>query len=295
MDDDVTAPAEETLKPAGKPIAITDYLAALKAFDIAVCEAIAVSQAIAGRMATPHVGYATRIFTKICCHAIAIIRAVPRSRWVRSDSEFWDFTAIAGYCRSIIEGQLLLWYVIKKPENDEEWSARLNVMHLNDCSRRIKILGDVIDSEHLKGLSAQADEIRSRLTQNNWFCKLDQGLRKRLLSGDPLKITARDEQLEELSWDKKEFYMLWHFLSQYAHILPLSFYRLEANGRGTGIENDTDRGYLHTMFELCTKILAACVDRMVKEFPDAASVRRGINSKFSPGPAHNLPRSRRGR
>jgi hypothetical protein len=279
------------VEPAPKSVTIEEYRAALKGFDASVCEALAVSQAAAGRIAAPHDGYATHIFTRICGQAIALIRAVPESTWARSDAEFWDFSGIAGYSRAIVEGQLLLFYIIKKPESPEEWSARLNVMHLNDCSRRIKILDGMLDGAELAAFLAQAEEIRERLRGNRWFCALDEKMQKRLLSGDVLTISTRDDQIAELGWNKREFYSLWHLLSQYTHILPLSFYRLEPNGRGTGIANDFDRAYIYLMLDLCTKVLNACVDRIVESFPDTASARTGIDSKFSPGPSRNRPRT----
>lgn len=282
-------------EPTAKSVSMDEYRAALKTFDACVCEALAVSQAIGSRIAAPHAGYATHVFTRICGHAVALVRAAPKSRWTRSESEFWDFSAIAGHGRSIIEGQLLLHYVAKTPEDPEEWSVRLNVMHLNDCSRRIKILEGVVDPAEIAAFSVQAEEIRERLRGNSWFLKLDQKMQKRLLSGDSLTITTRDEQLEELGWDKREFYTLWNLLSQYTHVLPLSFYRLEPNGRGTGIANDFDRAYIYMMLDLCAKALADCVDRMVAEFPDTAWARKGIDSKFSPGPSRNRPRDRRRR
>lgn len=205
-------------EPTAKSVSMDEYRAALKTFDACVCEALAVSQAIGSRIAALHAGYATHVF--------ALVRAAPKSRWTRTESEFWDFSAIAGHSRSIIEGQLLLHYVAKTPEDLEEWSVRLNVMHLNDCSRRIKILDGVVDPAEIMAFSVQAEEIRERLRGNSWFLKLDQKVQKRLLSGDSLTITTCDEQLEELGWDKREFYTLWNLLSQYTHVLPLSFYRL---------------------------------------------------------------------
>jgi hypothetical protein len=168
-------------------------------------------------------------------------------------------------------------------------------MHLNDCSRRIKILDGMADTAEIAAFSAQAEEIRDRLRGNPWFSGLDQKVQKQLLSGDMLTVTTRDEQIEELGWEKREFYMFWNLLSQYTHVLPLSFYRLEPNGRGTGMENDFDRTYIGMMLDMCAKILADCVDRMVKAFPDTAWARRGIDSKFFPGPSRNRPRRRLGR
>jgi hypothetical protein len=162
-------------------------------------------------------------------------------------------------------------------------------MHLNDCCQRVKVLS-YIESADIAGLSAQAAELRERLQQNSWFLNLAPKLQKQLLTGDWLTVTARDEQLAAAGWEKKDFYVLWHFLSQYIHVLPMSFYRIEPNGRGTGIENETDRGYISWMLNQSTEMLTACVDRMIQEFPDAATMRRGIESTFSPGPASNRPK-----
>lgn len=274
-------------------VSAEQYRISLKAFDASVCEALAVSQAVGVRMASAHIGYATHIFTRICAHATALIRVAPKSRWARSDSDFWDFSAIAGYSRAVIEGYLLLCYTIKTPVSADEWSVRLNVMHLNDCNRRMKILDGVIETAEMSEFLKQANEIKERLKGNSWFSQFDQKLQKRLLSGEFLTVTTRDQQLDELGWDKKEFYMIWNLLSQYTHILPLSFYRLEPNGRGTGLENNFDRSYICMMLNTCANILLDCTNRIVVAFPDTFWARQGIHSRFSPGPKQNWPRSRR--
>ena len=64
---------------------------------------------------------------------------------------------------------------------------------------------------------------------------------------------------------------------------------MEPNGRGTGLENETDKTYTIQAFEICAAILSDATDRMVENFPDAADPRKGIASKFQPGPAPNCP------
>jgi len=103
-------------------------------------------------------------------------------------------------------------------------------------------------------------------------------------------IAERFELLEELGWDQKRFRAIYDLLSQHAHILPMSFYRMEANGRGTGLENEADRGYICLMLQICTGVLNDCTDRIVLAFPDVADRRQGKKSRFSPGPRGNLPR-----
>jgi len=72
--------------------------------------------------------------------------------------------------------------------------------------------------------------------------------------------------------------------------LPISFYRIEPNGRGTGIENDTDRTYIAQALIISAAVLAEVTDRMTEQFPDAGDMRQGVDSKFSPTPDANRPR-----
>ncbi len=125
--------------------------------------------------------------------------------------------------------------------------------------------------------------------------RIDHRLRERLLKGDALTIPTRNELLDELEIEKKSFYMVWNLLSQYAHVLPMSFYRIEPNGRGSGLENDTDRSYIRLALEVGINYLTTAVDLIVEAFPDSAHARKGIESKFYPGPARNAPRDRRRR
>lgn len=271
------------------------YRAALRGFDAAVCDALAVGQAISGRMASHRIGFGTHISTRITGHAQAMVRAAPLSRWARSDFNSWDFCALAGHARAIIEGLLLFHYLTDEPESDEEWSARINVMNLNDCTRRIQVLGGFGLTEEVAGLEVQAEELREKLKANAWFVSLKEPLRKKLLTGNWPTIQSRDEQLEKLGWDREQFYSMWNMLSQYTHVLPFSIYRTEPDGRGTGLLNDTDLSYCYMVLVVCTGFMTELTDKLIEWFPDAAPARQGLASKFSPGPKKNLPNRRRWR
>ena len=265
------------------------YVRLLDAYDAALCELFASSRAGAHRYVPLHIGYASKVLIKLCTHAGALMRGLPKSRWGNTECEFWAFSEFAPHCRSIFETQLLFWYLLKTPLNEDELKARVNVMHLNDCCGRIKMLKEIWSANEQATYVAQAEELRDRLSTNNWFVALPPKLQGRLLSGEYLTISTRDELLAEVGWDRREFYLLWHTLSQYIHALPVSFYRMESSGRGTGVENDADRGHLCLMLELCTQAVSKCTDRWVEIFPDVAAVRQGVKSKFSPGPISNRP------
>ncbi|MGV8856133.1 MAG: hypothetical protein ACOH2L_15980 [Devosia sp.] len=277
---------------AVEPITIDlpTYRQLLKDFDAAVCEALAVGQASANRFEAPYIGYTTKVFARLCAYAQSLVRASPRSRWTKTDADHWEFGAVAGYARAIMEGLLLFTYISKDPESPDEWSTRLLVMHLNDCTRRVQLFATLGQAEQELAHVVEAEDLKRRLLENPWFNGLSDRRQKELLSGKPLTVSSREQQVEAAGLEKDGFDALWQLFSQYAHILPLSFYRMEPNGRGTGLLNDTDIAYIGMALDASTKVMVTCTDRMVEFFPDTSPVRQGVGSKFSPGPRANLPK-----
>lgn len=269
------------------------YLAKLRMFDEAICEAIAVSQASANRMAAQNWGYASYVFTHLCGAGTSLITAAPLTRWVQADFNNWQFGAIAGHARSLFDGYLLFTYLIEPAETEAEVEARVCVMHLNDCIRRIELHTDLELVYDFAKFEGQRQELADRLNANAYFSDLPPSIKKNCLSGKFLMIDSRDERLAKIGLPKGHFDALYDLWSQHIHILPLSFYRIEPNGRGTGIENETDRAYMAQALDLCANLLIDATDSMVAKFPDTASVRRGTNSEFSPGPRQNRPRNRK--
>ena len=263
------------------------YAVALEKFDAAICEATAVSQATATRYVATNIGYASSVFTRICGAGTSMIRAAPLSRWTRSDFDDWQFAAVAGHARALLDGYLLFSYLIDPPGSEAELKTRINVVHLNDCTRRIEmhtnlgILDDLIDFE------AQRTELQERLKSNEFFTALPALVQKKCLNGRFLMVDSRDSMLAKVGFEKGQFNALYDLWSQHIHILPMSFYRIEPNGRGTGIENDTDRAYIAQALEVCAAVIVAATDQMVEQFPDAMEVRKGKKSTFAPGPESN--------
>ncbi|MGW9065604.1 hypothetical protein ACWGPO_16055 [Achromobacter animicus] len=271
-------------------INLAAYKAALAQFDAAVCEALSVGQASANRMVRPNVGYASYVFAQMCGAGTSMIRAAPHSRWVHSDFHDWRFGAIAGHARSLLDGLLLFTYLIEPTDSEEEIHARLNVMHLNDCTRRIEMHQKINAIDDIERFELQRAELIQRLAENSYFNALPESVQKSCRNGRFLTIHTRDDLLAKVGFNKGAFDSTYDLWSQHMHILPMSFYRMEPDGRGTGLENDTDRAYMANALIVCTAVLSDATDLMVEQFPDTADVRLGVKSKFSPGPASNKPR-----
>lgn len=269
-----------------------DYRKALSAYDVAICEAYAVSQAQANRLSKPHIAYASYIFARLCAHGVSLIRAAPYSRWVKAEYEHWDFGAVAGHARAIFEGYLTFTYLTQSTSNDAELEARIYVMHLNEVTRRAKLQKDIGASDNTLELFAKRKEkLQEELIKNKYFQTLPLSVQKSCLSGQKMMMLSRDQLIGSVTEQKKShFDGLYDLWSQYTHILPLSFFRMEPNGRGTGMENDTDRSYITFTLDVCTQILTLATDILVQIFPDTGAVRLGISSTFSPGPRSNRPK-----
>lgn len=144
-------------------------------------------------------------------------------------------------------------------------------------------------AETFEDFLQESNRLKELLRANEYFCSLPAQVQRRCLDGESAMIAARQEMLEKVGWNIGHFRAFFDLLSQHAYILPLSFYRIEPNGRGTGLENEADRGSLCTMLEICAEVLGQCTALMVDAFPDTAAKRQGKKSKFSPGPRGNLP------
>lgn len=269
---------------------LEDYRKRLHVFDATVCEALAVSQAIAQRLEAPTVGYSTHVFARVCIHAQALLCAAPKSRWVKREFEIWDVSTVASHARSILEGYLLFRYLADAPDDPETQRVYVQVTHLYDCLKRIKILPYVLSEDEVNWFERQAEKIRDRLNKIQYFVKLDPKLKRDILSGKRLMITPQKELIAGLGIDQDMFDFFWNYLSQYTHVLSFTFCRVEPNGRGTGLENDFDRDALCMVLDFCNDLMVQAIDRLVELFPDAAEVRQGMDSKFSPGPSRNLPK-----
>lgn len=264
-----------------------DFHIALSTFDKAVCEACAVSNFTGSRYVVHYKGYSSNIFTRMCLHSQALISALPKTRWAKRDYECWEFSLIAPHVRALMEGYLLFFYLSEVPISEDEWYVKLNVMHLNDCTRRIRLHQNIRSTEDETGFREQQTELKERLKGSDFFNGLPSKLQKQLLKGNALMIPSRDELLEKLGLDIGEFNAFYDVVSNFTHILPISYYRSEANGRGTGVQNRTDLNYIVLSLIKAAHWLNISTDRMVELFPDANKVRKGKKSKFTLGPKEN--------
>ena len=241
-------------------------------------------------MAHPTLGYATHVYTRILSHAVNLMKSLPNSRWVTSNFQLWDFGSNAGNFRSILEAALLFHYLSDADPDPDKQRAIVQLMHLYDLTKREKLVGRYSGNPNPERVRS---EIIKRLKSTNSFNELPPAVQKRALKGEKLMIEPKEDIIARRGWDKEGYDMFWVLTSQYTHVQSLAFYRMESNGRGTGIENNFDRSMLSFGLATCASILDEINDSLCGHFPSAEEVRQGSASKFSPGPKRNLPKEAR--
>ena len=264
------------------------YSKSLAKFDAALCEGCAVSQATSGKVVRPSLAYATHVFARILAHGRNLIRSVPGSRWCSSDYDDWDFGANAGNFRSIMEAGLLFHYLCDADPDPDNQRAVVQLIHLYDLTKRATI---IYDGEMDDEIAAVRTQIIERLKGTRGFMALPPDVQNNALKGKRLMLESRENIMTRIGWDKSLFRFFWNLTSQYTHVYSLAVYRIEPNGRGTGIENDFDRKFLAFGLDTCAEVLKGITDALCRHFSNVKAVRNGSYSKFSPGPSRNLPKN----
>lgn len=238
------------------------YSSALGEFSAIVEQAIATSHATANRRVDERRVLASVLFTRLCVLSVSIVSLCPGSK-LSPGSKHWDFSAVASLSRNLFEGALLLFYFAFDEVEDIEWEARLKVMQLHDCVSRLHMFRDLGNNdEDLPSFERQAEELRTVLMKNSYFISLESSRRKKLLNGDRTTILTLHEIFEKSGADWSGHWGLYRFWSAQTHSFPLGFYRSVEQGRGRGVENDTEKSYIGGALAVSVHTLKACTDRM---------------------------------
>lgn len=249
------------------------YSSALGDFSAIVEQAIAMSHATANHRVDERRVLASVLFTRLCVLSVSIISLCPGNK-LNPWTKHWDFSAVASLSRNLFEGALLLYYFAFDEVGDVEWEARIKVMQLHDCLSRLHMFRDLRNNdEELPAFERQAEELRAILMKNVHFMNLEPSRRKKLLNGDRATILTLHEIFQKSGADWSGHWGLYRFWSAQTHSFPLGFYRSVEQGRGRGVENDTEKAYIGGALAVSVHTVKACTDRMRELFSGIAKFK----------------------
>lgn len=169
---------------------------------------------------------------------------------------------MTGIARTMLELRAAFHYLCTDPCESDEWYCRWNLFNLHDCVARIRLFDAQGDSDQVAGLMVQAEELRERLRQNQFFQSLDPKRHKKLLHGQTAYLFSLEAVLERAGLPTETFRWLYVLFSTHVHALPMSFYRIgdDNEERGRGLPSPAEESYSQLCLSLATSLLIATRD-----------------------------------
>ena len=223
--------------------------------------------------------WASVLLSRLCCAGASLQRILPFSPSCKA-GRVWDSGGALSLCRVVFETSLAMFYFCLDEMSDDDYNLRIRLMFLHDCNERPRIVENIGGSEKAVGRefhANEADRLRDEIIQNKVFISLPEKKQKRLLEGKTPYYLSQDELLQRQGNDAKELRGIWELLSSHVHSYPFSFYRVvEHPQRGTGRENEVDKGYCGLAAALAAAMLASAAEGMKKLFPEVSHVPRCV-------------------
>lgn len=260
MPDNSSSPASQELNKA--------YAAACTSLTQALMTAFSVSQATSNlpsnRQAREY--WASVLFARMCSFGGSLHRLLPQSA-ANPRGTVYDFASAAALCRSLFEAYLSFLYLCNPKLSPDEYTMRLRLVQLHDCIRRPEILRKIGGDPDEEWFAEQATLLREDLQKNPHFLRLELRRQAALLKGRSPTHLNQDEILSAEGGDFTSIRGIYEFLSSHTHSYPFSYWRTPEHGeRGTGRENDVEKGYLAITAQLGAELLEAGAAQMKQVF-----------------------------
>lgn len=255
----------------------SDYAETLERLANTTAQCMELSRQYAGiRSPTGRHYFASVIFTSLITRAVTLVFIAPYSPWSKRTFEHWDYASVANVARTVMEMRLNYRYLCSQLVDEVEWDCRWNLFNLHDCTARIDLMTTLSNSEEVKGLSDQAEELRQRLRENAYFVRLAEKRQRELLRGKKAHLIALEDIAVDAGLELRTFKMMWQLMSSHVHALPFSFYRV-GEARGTGVQTKAEEGYTTLLLSLVQVLLVGARDEFQEMF-------RGLDNPTS-GPS----------
>ncbi|MFP5234410.1 MAG: DUF5677 domain-containing protein [Acidobacteriota bacterium] len=211
--------------------------------------------------------WASVLLVRISCLCASVLQICPRSV-LNERGLNWDAQGVCSLCRTIFEAVLVLHYVLEEvPE--EEWEARITLIHLADCTERIRFFSQHGDHNNVASFVVAAVGLRERLQSNSFFQLLPEKKRKQLLNGETPCFLSKTQIISSLGRDPDPVLYSYRWLSNHTHTFPFGFHRTREHHRD-GTENEVDRSYFAVALELASGWMSFAIDRFQAAFADLA-------------------------
>lgn len=214
--------------------------------------------------------YASALFTLLVTRGISLRKLLPKVKPKTMSDSHWDFGSVCTLTRSILENRLAFYYLGYELCPEEEWKCRWAIFCLHDEASRTRILEDVAPStftaEEQSEHDANMNQLRADLKANSFFGSLPVGDQKRFLQGKQAYLYPLEEIASRCGILVEQFRFFYGFMSQQAHTLPTSYFRMDEGNRGRGIYSELEEQYHQMCVGLTVALLGGAANEMERKF-----------------------------
>jgi len=229
----------------------SDYLNSLRDYILAMHKCNAASRNHANIPAPTSKHYwSSVIFTALTARAYSLCSILPNNPYSKSKIDNWDNASIAILARAVFESCLTFHYICADECSDDEWQCRINLFHLHDCNRRMRLFEH--DKTQYSDFIDAHSSIKKTLSENLFFMSLNEKRRNELLKSKTPFLSTLLEMSVKFGITEQEFNYIYPLMSSHVHCLPFSFYRTgtgeDERGRGLYSKVEKDYAMLYTTF-----------------------------------------------
>ncbi len=187
------------------------------------------SNQIAGRSVSTRFGWASWIYARMGLAANSV--ALLMEAYVdRKDHSTIDHVSIGNICRSIIEYQVFLAYLLEDNISDDDWQLRKWTLDIHDCNSRIRLFRSLGNESQVERFKAQLLELRNRIKTSKAFLDLPIDSQSAIVVGNRFYIRGMRAALSAADWEERQWDGIYSYLSGSTHSAPISFYRSDLRG-----------------------------------------------------------------
>lgn len=240
------------------------------AFDEASDKASAVSNSIGwGHIVEPRFGWATWIFARMGLTALSTTILLQAYVDERIHTGF-DHLSIVSQCRSIVEQQIFLAYLVEVGISKDEWNLRKWTLDIHDCVSRIRLFRSLGNQEEKQAHEKELVFLRERLEASGLFQDLPREARSEILAGNRIYVRGSRTAAAAAGWMKDQWDGIYAYLSAPLHSAPLSFYRMQEHGVDNLSIAPYQLGVAGFSLNAASQAIRDATERMLVAFPEAA-------------------------
>lgn len=234
------------------------YAEARERFRRAVEKLVTMSVRLNGTPSTHGRQYWSSILAaKLTLSAMTLDRIIPKVASPAS-KDLWDLSSVAALVRVLAENYILLHWLCVETEDQDLWLFRFTALTIVDNRSRYRLTEEIEGHPEPEAFTSAQQALAERLSATRTFQDLTPSQQREVLKGTKMPF-IHDEVVDGLEIDRDEFRKFYRYLSAFVHTGPISWIRIEAQGRSTGEFNTYESGAMQTCMEFAGRLLTRAV------------------------------------